>query len=88
MEKTKFINAEMAMLAATEVFKAVQRRGHYAHLRGKVEWRKYEVDVQLEKDECLTLPPRYVYSGVTEKEYEDRCDGLGAWKNKKYIFEF
>lgn len=88
METTKFINAEMAMIAATEVFKAVQRTGHYAHLRGKVEWGKYEVDVQLEKDELLTLPTRLVYSEVKEDKYDFREYEIPAWKNRKYIFEF
>lgn len=88
MDTTKFISSEMAMLAATSAFMAVQQTGHYAHLSGKVSYGEYELDVHLEKDELFTLPTGYVYSGVIERVYKDRGDGLGAWKNKKYIFKF
>ena len=88
METTKFINKEMALMAATTTFMAAVRSGHYANLSGAEEVGQFTIDVFLEMDELFTLPSGYVYSGVEEKKYSSPMMNCPPFKNKKYYFKF
>lgn len=88
METTKFINKEMALMAATSAFMAAVRTGHYANLSGGEEIGQFTVDVHLEPEELFTLPSGYVYSGVEEKTYTSPMMDCPPFKNKKYYYTF
>lgn len=88
METTKFINKEMALMAATTAFMAVVKTGHFANLSGAEEIGQYTIDVHLEIDELFALPTGYVYSGVEEKKYSSPLTDCPPFKNKKYYFTF
>lgn len=88
METTKFINEEMALMAATTTFMAAVRSGHYANLSGGKEIMQFTVDVHLEPEELFTLPSGYVYSGVKEKTFTSPMTDCPPFKNKKYYFTF
>lgn len=88
METTKFINKEMALMAATTAYVAAAQSGHYSVLSGCEAVGQYTIDVHLEKDEQFTLPTGYVYSGVKERTYESPMMGMPPFKNKTYYFTF
>lgn len=88
MKSSKFINMEMALMAATTTFMAAVRSGHFANLRGSKEVKEFSIDVHLETDEQFTLPSGYVYSGVEEKIYKSPMMNCPPFKNKKYYFKF
>lgn len=88
METTKFINKEMALMAATTAFMAAAHTGHYVNLSGGNEVGQFTLDVHLELDELFTLPNGYVYSGVKEDKYTSPMMGCPPFKNKKYYFTF
>lgn len=50
METTKFINMEMALIAATTAFMAVVKTGKYCNLSGSAEVGEFTIDVHLETD--------------------------------------
>lgn len=88
MKETKFINMEMALIAATTAFMAAVKTGKYCNLSGSAEVGGFIIDVHLETDELFTLPSGYVYSGVEEKTYSNPITNCPPFKNKKYYFEF
>lgn len=88
METTKFINKEMALMAATTTFMAVVKTGHYANLSGSTAVSQFTIDVHLEIDELFTLPSGYVYSGVEENKYTSPMMDCPPFKNKRYYFTF
>lgn len=88
MDTTKFINMEMALMAATTAFMAAVKMGKYCNLSGGVEVSQFTIDVHLETDELFTLPSGYVYSGVEEKTYESPMMNCPPFKNKKYYYYF
>lgn len=88
METTKFINKEMALMAATTAFMAAVRTGHYANLSGSEEEGEFTINVYLEPEELFTLPNGYVYSGVEERKYTSPTMLCPPFKNKKYYFTF
>lgn len=88
MKTSKFINKEMALMAATTAYVAAAQSGHYSVLSGCAEVGQYTIDVHLEMDELFTLPNGYVYSGVEEKIYESPMMDCPPFKNKKYYFTF
>lgn len=88
METTKFINKEMALMAATTAFMAVIRTGHNADLQGGKQVGMFIIYVSLKIDELFTLPSGYVYSGVEEKIYKSPMMKCPPFKYKKYYFTF
>lgn len=88
METTKFINMEIALMAATTAFYAAAHTGHYVNLSGSIEVGQFTIDVHLEKDELFTLPNGYVYSGVEEEIYSNPMRDCPPFKNKRYYFTF
>lgn len=88
METTKFINNDIACMAATAAFMAVAHTGHYAVLSGGQDVGQYSIDVHLEIDELYTLPTGYLYSGVEEKVYKNPIFDCPTFKNKRYYFKF
>lgn len=88
MKTTKFINKEMALMAATTAFMAAVRTGHYVNLSGAENCQRYSLDVYLEPDELFTLPNGYVYSEVEEHTYNAPGQECPPFKNKKYYFKF
>ena len=88
METTKFINKEMALMAATTAFIAAVHSGHYANLSGGQEVGQFTLDVHLEPGELFTLPSGYVFSGVSSKLYSSPLMDCPPFKNKKYYFTF
>lgn len=88
METTKFINKDMALIAATTAYIAAVRTGHYADLQGGEEVGMFTIYVHLETDELFTLPNGYVYSGVEEKTFSSTTRDCPPFKYKKYYFEF
>lgn len=88
MKETKFINKEMALMAATTAFMAAVKMGKYCNLSGAENCLRYQLDVFLEPDELFTLPSGYVYSGVEEKIYKSPMMDCPPFKNKKYYFTF
>lgn len=88
METTKFINTEIALMAATTAFYAAAHTGHFVDLKGSIEVGQFTIDVHLEKDELFTLPNGYVYSGVEEKIYSIPMTGCPPFKIKRYYFTF
>lgn len=88
MDTTKFINKEMALMAATTAYIAAVKTGKYCNLSGGNEVGQFTIDVHLELDELFTLPNGYVYSGVEEKTYESPMMNCPPFKNKKYYFTF
>lgn len=88
MEKSKFINNDMALMAASAAFVAAAHTGHYVVLSGGQDVGQYSLDVHLETDELFTLPTGYVYSGVVEKTYSSPMMNCPPFKNKRYYFYF
>lgn len=88
MKETKFINKEMALMAATTAFMAAVKMGKYCNLSGAENCLRYHLDVYLEPDELFTLPSGYVYSGVKEHTYNAPGQECPPFKTKKYYFEF
>lgn len=88
METTKFINKEMACMAATAAFMAASHTGHFANLSGSEETRQFILDVHLELDELFTLPFGYVYSGAEEKRFTSPLMDCPPFKTKRYYFIF
>lgn len=88
METTKFINNDMACMAATAAFMAAAHTGHYTDLAGGDEVGKFTLDVYLELDELFTLPTGYVFSGVEEINFENPHQYCPPFKIKKYYFNF
>lgn len=88
MDTTKFINKEMALMAATTAFIAAVKTGKYCNLSGGAEVGQFTIDVHLEMDELFTLPSGYVYSGIEEKTYESPITNCPPFKNKRYYFYF
>lgn len=88
METTKFINKEMALMAATMTFKAVAMMGKYSNISGGYEVGQFTIDVHLEPDELFTLPTGYEYSEVEEKTYSSPMMNCPPFKVKKYYFYF
>lgn len=88
MKTTKFINKDMAVIAATTVYIAAVRKGYYVNLRGGGETGWFTIDVHLEIDEQFTLPSGYLYSGVEEKTYNSPMQECPPFKSKSYYFEF
>lgn len=88
METTKFVNKEMALMAATTAFMAVVKTGHYANLSGSDDIGQFTIDVHLEPEELFTLPSGYVYSGVEEKTFTSPMMNCPPFKNKKYYYTF
>lgn len=88
METTKFINKEMALMAATMTFRAVVMMGKYCNLSGGYEVGQFTIDVHLDPDELFTLPTGYLYSGVKEMTYPNPMTGCPPFKNKRYYFYF
>lgn len=88
METTKFINMEMALMAATTAFIAAAHTGHYAVLGGSANVGLFSLDVHLEEDELFTLPSGYVYSGVKERTYQSPLMNCPPFKDKTYYFYF
>ena len=88
METTKFINKDMALMAATTAFMAAVKMGKYCNLSGGYEVGQFTIDVHLETDELFTLPSGYVYSEVEEKTYSSPMMDIPPFKVKKYYFYF
>lgn len=88
METTKFINKEMALMAATTAYIAAVRTGHYADLHGGEQVGMFTIYVHLELDELFTLPSGYEYSGVEERKETSPLLKCPPFKYKKYYFEF
>lgn len=88
MDTTKFINKDMALMAATTAYIAAVHTGHYAQLSGATSSDDFTLDVYLEKDELFTLPSGYVYSEVGEKTYYPEPQGCPPFKIKMYTFDF
>lgn len=88
METTKFINQEMALMAATTAYIAAVHTGHYAQVSGPTSSNDFIIDVFLEKDELFTLPTGYVYSGVEEQKCEPEPKEYPPFKLKTYTFKY
>lgn len=88
MKTSKFINKEMALMAATTAFMAAVKMGKYCNLSGGYEVGQFSIDVHLEPDELFTLPTGYVYSGVEENTYANPITNCPPFKNKRYYFYF
>lgn len=88
METTKFINKEMALMAATSTYMAAIRTGHFASLSGSNESGEFTINVHLEPEELFTLPSGYVYSGEEERKYSNPLQECPPFKIKKYYFTF
>lgn len=88
MAQSKFINKEMALMAATTAYMAAVRTGHYVNLQGSEQVGMFTIYVHLEIDELYTLPSGYVYSREEEREYTSPLLECPPFKYKKYYFEF
>ena len=88
METTKFINKDMAIIAATTAYIAAVHTGHYAQLSGPTGSDDFTLDVYLKKDELFTLPSGYLYSGVEEETVEPEPKEYPPFKMKTYTFDF
>lgn len=88
MDTTKFINKEMALMAATTAYIAAVNTGHFAQLNGPNACDDFTLDVYLEPEELFTLPSGYVYSGIEEQKCEPEPKEYPPFKIKMYIFKF